>query len=264
MCAHNVTISIAFERFKALPDDTRESDIQTEFIYLVGLIAAFLEIHLKPRNGTKIIVGGILAIYEYDIRSSTDPHFVSEEFTDLNLIASEVKTNLTFAEDDMWYHKCRGVQVLSALYYFNCPTFLLTQKRWRLFVENSNRNAVLTFPYGDGFTEHANSSFVASMGSDFLKAIVVCLLSKRPALKESISSVPLGVSSQVTKTPEKTMATSKFFNTTEKFTKQSVDSKKTSGRKSWHKTTIVYLWLYQREACSFVCTSCSSRCCFEN
>jgi len=53
-----------------------------------------------------------------------------------------------------------------------------TQKQWKLFVENRERNAVLTFPYADkpDQTPHGNSSLCRNLETHFLEAIVICLL----------------------------------------------------------------------------------------
>ena len=118
----------------------------------------------------------------------------------------------------MWYHCSRGIQILSALYTFNCPTFLFTQRQWKLFVENTERNAVLTFPYNDNLdhTPHVNSSLVQPMGTTFLKAIVICLLSQRVSLEESMKSITLQESSQIKETPKKTSIKPKYFDTSAK------------------------------------------------
>ncbi|KAI8895107.1 hypothetical protein BC833DRAFT_623320 [Globomyces pollinis-pini] len=198
------------QRFRELPDDTAESDIKSEFIGLVICISLYLGIPISPRSETKIIVGGILARYQYDVRSKTDPHFL--DVGGKNLIACEAKTHRTFGLGEMWYHHSRGIQVLSALYAFNCPTFLFTQRQWKLFVENPERNSVLTFPFNDNaeHTPHVNSSLVQPMGRDFLKAIVICLLSQRVSLDDSMKSITLQESSQVKEIKPK------FFDTPEK------------------------------------------------
>ncbi|KAJ8331773.1 hypothetical protein QVD99_002020 [Batrachochytrium dendrobatidis] len=214
--------------FRNLPDDTAESDIQWQFGGLVSAIATRLRVRIRPSSETKIIVGGILARYQYDLRSKTDPHFLNT--SGLNLIASEAKTHLTFAPGEMWYHGSRGIQVLSALYAFNCPTFLFTQRQWKLFVENSDRNAVLTFPYDDNpdHTPHVNSSLVQPMGTTFLKAIVICLLSRRVSLEESMKAVTLQESSQIKETPKKTIIKPKYFDTPDKPKRQSARLQKAS------------------------------------
>lgn len=208
-------------RFSALADDAAESDIQSRFIDIVQAISVYLDIDLDTSSETKIIVGGILARYQYDLRSKTDPHFLNTG--GLNLIASEAKTHLTFAPGEMWYHGSRGIQVLSALYAFSCPTFLFTQRQWKLFVENSDRNAILTFPYddNDNHTPHVNSSLVQPMGTTFLKAIVICLLSRRVSLEGSMKAATLEESSQVKETPKKTIIKPKYFDTPDKPKRQS-------------------------------------------
>jgi hypothetical protein len=214
--------------FRNLTDDTLESDIQMEFVNLVGAIASRLRIRTRPKSETKIIVGGILARYEYDLRSKTDPHFLNT--SGLNLIASEAKTHRTFGFGEMWYHGSRGIQVLSALYAFNCPTFLFTHRQWKLFVENTDRNAVLTFPYDDNdtHTPHVNSSLVQPMGTTFLKAISICLLSRRVFLEESMKAVTLEESTQVKETPRKTIIKPKYFDTPDKPKRQSARLQKAS------------------------------------
>ncbi|KAJ2993465.1 hypothetical protein HDV02_002408 [Globomyces sp. JEL0801] len=222
--------------FRDLPDDTLESDIKCEFIALVTLIAGRLCVSIRPKSETKIIVGGMLARYQYDLRSKTDPHFVNS--SGLNLIASEAKTHRTFAPGEMWYHGSRGIQVLSALYAFNCPTFLFTQRQWKLFVENSDRNAILTFPYdnnNDNHTPHVKSSLVEPMGTAFLQAIVICLLSQRVSLEGSMKAVTLEGSSQVKETPKKTIIKPKYFDTPDKPKRQSARLQKGSSLESGKK-----------------------------
>lgn len=216
-------------RFIALPEDTLESTIQSQFIGLVEAIAVYLDIDLVSDSETKIIVGGILARYEYDVRSKCDPHFLNAD--GVHLIAVEAKTRRTFGLGEMWYHSSRGIQVLSALYAFNCPTFLFTQGQWKLFVENNERNSILTFPYDDEIdhSPHVNSSLVQPMGTTFLKAIVVCLLSKRDSLVESMKAVSIEESSQVIETPKKTIIKPKYFDTSEKSQRQSARLQKSSG-----------------------------------
>jgi hypothetical protein len=95
-------INALLNNFRNLQDNTPESDIQFAFSGLVVVIARGLSILVSPKSETKIIVGGILARYQYDLRSKTDPHFISAS-NGINLIASEAKTHLTFAPGEMWY-----------------------------------------------------------------------------------------------------------------------------------------------------------------
>ncbi|KAH6569740.1 hypothetical protein BASA62_004662 [Batrachochytrium salamandrivorans] len=224
-------------RFRNLPDDTLEINIQLGFIALVGSIAAGLLVPICAGSKTNIIVGGILARNQYDLRSKTDLHFFNDEGQ--NLIASEATTHPTFAPGEMWYHSSRGIQTLSAMYAFNCPTFLFTQKQWKLFVENKDRNAILTFPYNDNddHSPHVNSSLVYPMGTTFLKAITVCLLSRRFSSEESMKTVTLDEStSQINETPEKTVIKPKDFDTPDKPTRQSTRLQTSSRLESEKKT----------------------------
>jgi hypothetical protein len=121
------------------------------------------------------------------------------------------------------YHNSRGIQLLSALYAFNCPTFLFTQKQWKLFVENTERNAITTFPYDmiADHTPHVNSSLVQPMGTTFLKAIVICILSNRESQICRAKATPTEETSQVLETPQKTTIKRKYFDTGEKPQRQS-------------------------------------------
>jgi hypothetical protein len=109
-------------------------------------------------------------------------------------------------------------QVLSALYAFNAPTFLFTQRQWKLFVENKQRNAIFTFPYHNNtdHTPHVNSSQIEPMGRNFLKAIVICLLSQGVSFEGSIQSTALEESSQLIATPPKSTIAAKNFATPKK------------------------------------------------
>ena len=168
---------------KALPADTLESEIHARFSSLVVHISVLLRIRVVANGETNLIVGGILARYQYDVRGRCDPHFSTR--SGVHLIASEIKRAKVFKGHHMWYHNTRGVQVLMALYAFNAPTFLLSQQHWKLLVENEDRNAILTFPYGDEHSPHVRSAQLASMGSDFVRAIVICLLSNRRTVLEA-------------------------------------------------------------------------------
>lgn len=213
-------IPTLFQNFRNLPDDTLETTIQSQYSHLVSCISTKLNVFCTPNSEKKIIVGGILAKHEYDIRSRSDPLFSSLSGT--NLIATEVKTHQSFGDGEMWYHKSRGIQVLTALYAFNCPTFLFSQKQWKLFVENKERNSVFTYPYGDeaSHSTHVNSSQVYPMGTTFLKAIVICLLSERNS-----EETPILLSTAM-ETPPKQIIKQQYFDTVEKqqkyFTRSSV------------------------------------------
>ena len=221
--------------FRNLPEDTMESVIQAEFFCIVSSIALLLRILIRSRSETKIIVGGMLARYQYDLRSKTDPHFLNSD--GLNLIASEAKTHITFSTGEMWYHNSRGIQVLSALYAFNSPTLLFTQKQWKLFVENPDRDSILTFPYGDNVehSPHVNSSLVHPMGTTFLKVIAICLLSKREMPVEFTQATSIEESYQIAETPLKSTIKPKYFDTIEKPQRKSERLKKSNDERSHRK-----------------------------
>ena len=190
-------------QFIALPDSTLEATIQNEFNGIVHFVSAALGSCIFSKSQTKVIVGGILARHEYDLRSATDPHFFYKDNVDI--LASEIKTQRSFPLEDMWYHGSRGIQTLSALYSYNCPTLLLTQKHWKLFIENKDRNAVFTYPFNDNKkdSDYFNSTLMYSMGATFLKVIVICLLSKRGNMDERMRLESEHEVSQLQKSPAK-------------------------------------------------------------
>ena len=171
-------ITATFFRLKTLPDNATEDTIQATFVSLVVNICTVLELLICTDQGKKIIVGGILSRTEYDFMSKTDPFFVSHDGSPL--LATEIKSQQAFPFGDCWYRDCRGVQVFAALYGQNCPTLLLTQQQWKLFVENPSRDSVLTFPFGNDSSEseHVNSTLTKGMGKTLIKTVVICLLSK--------------------------------------------------------------------------------------
>jgi hypothetical protein len=59
------------------------------------------------------------------------------------------------------------------------------------------------------------------MGTTFLKAIVICLLSRRVFLEESMKAVNLEEASQVKETLRKTIIKPKYVDTPDKPTRQS-------------------------------------------
>jgi hypothetical protein len=81
------------------------------------------------------------------------------------------------------------------------------------------------------------------MGATFLKAIVVCLLSKRDAVVESMNALSIEESSQVMETPKKTTVKPKYFDTVEKPQRKSARLQKSSDR-LWKEATIICLWLH--------------------
>lgn len=64
------------DRFRALAAGTPESNIQFQLAMRVSNIAHDLGVEIETQSETQVVVGGILAHYEYDFRSNTDPFLV--------------------------------------------------------------------------------------------------------------------------------------------------------------------------------------------
>lgn len=173
-----------------------EEEKSVAFVHLVRSISSILHIKVSTDSEIKFMVGGILA--NLDVRGASDPRFHSKKGQ--YLIASEVMTKKSFLDGEdsqinqsthRWYQRSRGTQALSTLYAFNCPTFLLTQAHWKLFLENPERNAVFTFPYGLATDQESfcPPCLVRPMDETFIQAIVICLLSNRDALEQEMAKV---------------------------------------------------------------------------
>jgi hypothetical protein len=198
---HNRAVVNRFKEFQDCPDNIPEVDVQSRFSRVVIAIADALDVHIYDIRKRKVIIGGVLSHYDLDIRGVMDPFFVDE--AGYNLLSSEVTTTHAFTFGEMWYRKSRGAQVLSTLYSTASPTFLVTPHCWKLFVENGERNKILTFPYGTKETEtphvrssklgtmetHVESSLLLKTGLDFIKAITICLLSERKRPLSEIRSL---------------------------------------------------------------------------
>ena len=201
-------VATAYSVFSNLEYANNERTLEGHFIHLVKLISVLLEKHCLIACDSKVIVGGFLALSELDICTKTDVYFF-ESSTKRKVLATKVKTTKSFPEDEPWYQKSRGVQVLCALYGHNAPTFLITQKYWKLFIENSSRTEILTFPFGTETDARINSTCCRVMSHEIIKAIVICLLSNRKKTVKSIESVKVASSSQLSQTPEKPSSTPK-------------------------------------------------------
>ncbi len=177
LVVENSIVRIAFNNLVSLPDNAEESAISLCFALLIDRASIMLGIDVKHKAETKVIVGGLLALGECDVRSQTDMHILQNG---RNVIATEIKTDKTFRQSEVWYRKSRGVQLLTAMYAHNAPTFLFTQKHWKLFVQKRDRSGVLTFPYDNimGASPRQNSILMKPMGPTFLQAITICLLSR--------------------------------------------------------------------------------------
>jgi hypothetical protein len=88
-----LTISIRkLSRFRDLSDDTAEATIQSKFIGIVEAIADRRGVELESDTETKIIVGGILARNQYDLRSKTEsrPRLQGEVCSLIRMVPSYV------------------------------------------------------------------------------------------------------------------------------------------------------------------------------
>lgn len=204
-------VSNALEDLKSLDEErTSEIDVQIAIIRLVTLVSDSLLLKTRSRSEHKVVVGGLLAKYEYDYLSQTDPFFTNHQGQ--ALLATEVKTAKALDTTRMWYEGCKGAQVLGALYGHSCPTFLLSQKYWKVFIENSNRNGIVTYPFDktvarDHLKVKANT--FKGMGTTLVKVIVLCLLSKREPLYPPSYYVSNSSSLSAQETPRITLDDSK-------------------------------------------------------
>jgi hypothetical protein len=182
-------LTTRFEAFINLPDSTDESIVQNLFQNLVLLISTSLGRYrytgnCYPNRETSTIVGGILAHPEYDTRSRMDPVFVNEN--DVAYLASEVKTESSFPDGTLYYRGTRGTQTFVAMYANNCPTVLLTTKKFKLVVENLERTQIFTYPsnlvgpQGEELSTYMRSTAMGDMDDQFIKVIVISLMAPRP------------------------------------------------------------------------------------
>jgi hypothetical protein len=81
---------------------------------------------------------------EYAYRGKTDFCYLDQ--SESRLFVTEIKTIDTFSNDEVWYRSSRALQTLGAAYALNLPVILATQQRFKFFTENSERNAMYSFP----------------------------------------------------------------------------------------------------------------------
>ena len=171
-------ISAHFHQLIALEDHEYESTIQSKFSDLCHAIARALKADISTNYNTADSIGGILADARYDITSEAD--LCVSNGNGEYVLTSEIKTNNAFGVRFCWFKRCRGAQVACTLYSKNCPCFLFTPKHWKVFIENQQRDAVLTYPFDDD--EHETlfdkSTLMRAMGAGFLQALVICFLAK--------------------------------------------------------------------------------------
>ncbi|KAI8854353.1 hypothetical protein BC829DRAFT_380939 [Chytridium lagenaria] len=177
-------VTKAWDWFCNLPSNTLEVRVENSFSKL------------------RFTIGGILAHSQYNISGKRD---YTVQYGSRRLLATEAKTAESFILKDYWYRKSRSIQTLSALYTTGAPTLLYTPQQWKLFVENSDRTEILTYPFGtdedfdpppegtDESMEKARHSTLCGLteGLDFLKVITICLLSQRG--REPVSANTLAV-----------------------------------------------------------------------
>ncbi len=189
------------DNFRELPVDAPESRIQSTFNSIVGAISIYLNVGISSMTDNGVMIGGLLAQHEYDHRCATDLHI--SNYAERVLFSTECKTHMTFRSQAVWYRDSRGVQVFSALYAYNAPVFLYSHRQWKIFLENDERNSVFTFPFEHNpqYSRHANSLLVEPMGSNFLKAVVICLLSARQTLSNPLESTKVVGTPNVGSTP---------------------------------------------------------------
>lgn len=166
----------ALNGFRSLPASELASNVELGFGNLVSQVAANLGRNVQPRRETKVGIGGNLARANYNYISFTDIYAVRMDGRPV--IATEIKRKVMFPLGHVWYQSSRGAQLLAALYNYHCPTFLLTQEHWKLFVENDDRNQVFTFPFDDSLPLNERSVITEMVGSSLVRAIVIILLSK--------------------------------------------------------------------------------------
>ena len=183
-----------------LAPTTLENQIEPRFNCLVLSIAIAL---IDASSQEKIIVGGILAKSELDIRGNTDSLIIdsTSKARRRYMFDSEIKRATMYSKGDKWYDGIRGLQTLMALFYCDCPTILLTQEHFCLFLESEYRREIFKFPsssqYGIDTDYRHHSTISSDTRDDLLQVLVICLLSERnkyPDIVESFKKVSISSS----------------------------------------------------------------------
>ncbi|KAJ3402889.1 hypothetical protein HDV05_008191 [Chytridiales sp. JEL 0842] len=183
-----------YNDFVGLPEDSLEANVHLAFVLVVYRLSHNLSIKTRPFDQTKVRIGGVTALPEYDYPSVSDVKFVGTN-TNRTLFCTEIKTASSWALHESWYRYCRLAQVLAALYGHNAPALLFTQQQFKLFVENSERDTIYTFPFGNEAQEstHTNASICYKMSELFFQVIAICLLCEprtfRAAAKKKVKSI---------------------------------------------------------------------------
>ena len=182
----NALVQNNWSTFRSLQLTSGESEIEACFGNLVLAIAASLNLVLAFRMRHLDRVGGLLADEEYDIESECDIFFINEVGS--CVLSSEVKTATTFTYGSYWFRKSRGSQTLTSLFSKHAPVFLLTQLQWKVFVENENRDAILSYPAALIGSEYQRSLQMKGMGPEIIQAIIIVLLARPNTLFNDESS----------------------------------------------------------------------------
>ena len=180
--SRSVLLRKIFYSFVNLPENTREREIEDIFITLVVCLCTLLDSNIKVRQKEPIAIGGLLAHKKFDIMGEADPIFVTPSGS--VAFGTEIKTFETFHHDDPWYQESRAAQTLTLVYALRCPVFLFTQRAWKMFLENDERDAILTFPVGtENYSNRTPDAIAAAhlhqkapVDESFLKAIAICIL----------------------------------------------------------------------------------------
>ena len=97
-----------------LPRDSPETRIETKLSdAIIAMNTALEQVELQSERENKVVVGGTLAYSQYDVKSQTDLYFTN--LAGECVLATEIKTDRSFPEGEIWYKKSRG----SLLYIFS-------------------------------------------------------------------------------------------------------------------------------------------------
>jgi hypothetical protein len=118
------------------------------FLQLVIRMACELDVNLTNGAETPIAMSGILADSNHFLRGNTDVHGAIQAIQKdrRNVIASQLNSASAFNERTVLYRdSC--IHALAAMYAYNCPTFLASQKQLKPIVLDSSSDCILTYPF---------------------------------------------------------------------------------------------------------------------
>ena len=218
--ANNPSVTSAFNSLRS--SEEHEPTIQFRFARVVQTVSDALCIELAPNSEKRVVIGGMLVREELNVCGNTDPYF--QNANGRPVLGSEVKTNRAFPRGTFWHRGKRAGQVLSSLYNLFCPIALLTQMQYKFFFESDRRDVVFTFPADQDpeASQFLNASLMGPMGTDFLKAICICLLSPRTmcAQEPELSEV-----AALSKTPTPRRPLSRLENSADRSLRSTQDKK---------------------------------------